>query len=61
MCLIPRIMQSTMRYQENLSTFFLLNLRILFYQSHIGATFLGQKCTNNTSIYAYLTCRKSIK
>ena len=34
-----------MGYRGKLSAFHLLNLRILFYRSHIGATFLGQKCT----------------
>ena len=39
----------------NYPPFHLLNLRILFYRSHIGATFLGQKCTKNALIYTPLT------
>ena len=34
-----------MRYCDKLSTFYLLNPRILFYRSHIGATFKWQKYT----------------
>ena len=47
---VVRIAPSRKAFSTNLavsSAFHLLNLLILSYQSHIGATFLGQKCTKN--------------